>query len=76
MSVIGGKADIKGSKADIRHSALTWRNSHCDDDAVPLEAGDMSGSATWRKIIKAIEVLQATEPGGASHRAIFRRHRV
>ena len=32
-----------------------------------LEAGDMDGAATWRKIIKAIEVLQATEPDGVTH---------
>ena len=30
-----------------------------------LEAGDMDGAATWRKIIKAIEVMQATKPGGS-----------
>ena len=32
-----------------------------------LDTGDMDGAAMWRKIIKAIEVLQATEPGGALH---------
>ncbi len=32
-----------------------------------LEAGDLDGAATCRKIIKAIEVLQATEPEGATH---------
>ncbi len=76
MSVNGGKADEIDGKAGIRHSALTRQNSDCDDDAVSLKAGDTGGSAMWRKIIKAIEVLQATEPGGASHRAIFRRHLV
>ncbi len=76
MSVNGGKADEIVGKADIRHSALTRQNSDCDDDAVSLKAGDTGGSAMWRKIIKAIELLQATEPGGASHRAIFRRHLV
>ncbi len=30
-------------------------------------AGDMDGAATWRKIIKAIEVMQATEPDGTTH---------
>ncbi len=35
-------------------------------DALPA-AGDMDGAATWRKIIKAIEVMQATEPDGAVH---------
>ena len=28
-----------------------------------LADGDLDGAATWRKIIKAIEVMQATEPG-------------
>ena len=32
-----------------------------------LAAGDLDGAATWRKIIKAIEVMQATEPDGAMH---------
>ena len=32
-----------------------------------LEAGDMEGAATWRKIIKAIEVMQATESDGVLH---------
>lgn len=31
-----------------------------------LAAGDLDGSATWRKIVKAIEVLQSTEPGGST----------
>jgi len=30
-----------------------------------LDTGDMAGAAAWRMIIKAIEVLQATEPDGA-----------
>ena len=67
MSVNGGKAGEIVGKADIRHSALTRQNSDCDDDEVPLGAGDMNGSATWRKIIKAIEGMQATESGGATH---------
>ena len=32
-----------------------------------LDTGDMEGAATCRKIIKAIEVMQATEPGGLTH---------
>ncbi len=32
-----------------------------------LDAGDTDGAAVWRKILKAIEVLQATEPDGAVH---------
>ncbi len=29
--------------------------------------GDLDGAATWRKIIKAIEVLQVTSASGAIH---------
>ena len=32
-----------------------------------LDAGDMEGAAVWRKIVKAVEVLQATEPDGVTH---------
>ncbi len=32
-----------------------------------LAAGDMAGAKTWRKILKAIETLQATEPDRALH---------
>ena len=32
-----------------------------------LDAGDLDGAATWRKIIKAIEVMQAIEPSGVTH---------
>lgn len=32
-----------------------------------LEAGDLGSAATWRKIIKTIEVMQATEPSGTTH---------
>ena len=32
-----------------------------------LDTGDMGGAATWRKIIKAIEVLQATETNETTH---------
>jgi hypothetical protein len=32
-----------------------------------LAAGDTDGAATWRKIIAAIEILQATEPNGVVH---------
>jgi len=34
---------------------------------VGVEAGDIDGAATWRKIIKAIEVMQAIEPDGTTH---------
>ena len=32
-----------------------------------LDAGDMDGATTWLKIVKAVEVLQATEPDGVTH---------
>ena len=32
-----------------------------------FDTGDMDGAATWRMIIKAIEVLLATEPEGMTH---------
>ena len=32
-----------------------------------LDTGDLEGAATWRKMIAAIEVMQATEPDGATH---------
>ena len=34
---------------------------------VLLEACDIEGAAIWRRIIKAIEVMQATEPSGSLH---------
>ena len=34
-----------------------------------LEAGDLAGAATWRRILRAVEELQGTEPkpGEAVH---------
>jgi len=34
-----------------------------------IEAGDLDGYATWKRIIKAVEELQGTvpKPGGAVH---------
>ena len=32
-----------------------------------LDTGDLDGAATWRVIIKAIEVMQAPELSGAMH---------
>ena len=60
---------------DIYRPAKLYIDQHGDQAALQaamqsdtlLEAGDMEGAATWRKIIKAIEVLQATEPDGAVH---------
>lgn len=62
-------------KIDIYRSTKSYFDQHRNQatcqaamkaDAI-LEVGDMEGSATWRKIIKAIEVLQATEPRGMTH---------
>ena len=60
---------------DIYRAAKLYIDQHGDQAALRaamqadalLEAGDMEGSVTWRKIIKAIEVMQATEPDGAVH---------
>ena len=60
---------------DIYRSAKLNIDQHGDQAALQaamqsdalLEVGDMEGSATWRKVIKAIEVMQATEPSGAVH---------
>lgn len=42
------------------HQAAMQSDAH-------LEKGDMEGAAQWRKIIEAIEVMQATEPKGTRH---------
>ena len=60
---------------DIYRSAKLYIDQHGDQAALQaamqadalLEKGDMEGSATWRKIIKAIEVMRATEPSGSVH---------
>jgi len=60
---------------DIYRAAKLYVDEHGDQAALQaamqadalLEAGDMGGAATWRKIIKAIEVMQATAPDGAVH---------
>lgn len=60
---------------DIYRSAKLYIDQHGEQAALQaaiqadalLEAGDMDGTATWLKIIKAIEVMQATEPEGPRH---------
>jgi hypothetical protein len=32
-----------------------------------LDAGDLDGAATWRRVIEAIKELDNMEPGGAVH---------
>lgn len=57
---------------DIYRAAKLYIDQHGDQAALQaamqsdalLEAGDMDGAATWRKIIRAIEVMQATEADG------------
>lgn len=60
---------------DIYHAAKLYIDQHSDQAALQaamrpdalLTAGDMDAAATWRKIIKAIEVMQAIEPVGMTH---------
>ncbi len=61
------------SDIDIFRSANVLIREHGDKAAIHaamradelLEAGDLDGAATWRRIIKAIEKLNATERGNA-----------
>ena len=58
---------------DIYRAANVLIRKHGDKAAIHaamradelLEAGDMDGAATWRRIIKAIEELTSTERGDA-----------
>ncbi len=60
---------------DIYRAAKLYIDQHGDQAALQaamrsdelFDTGDLEGAATWRMIIKAIEVLQATEPDGAVH---------
>ncbi len=60
---------------DIYRAAKLYIEQHGDQAALQaamradaqFAAGDIEGAATWRRIIKAIEVLQATEPDGLTH---------
>ncbi len=60
---------------DIYRSAKLYIDQHGDQAALQaamqsdaqFAAGDMEGAATWRRIIKAIEVLQTTAPSGLTH---------
>ena len=67
-SAIGGQLT---DDIDIYRAAKLYIDLHGDQSA--LQAAMQSDAlldtdtATWRKIIKAIEVMQATEPGGATH---------
>ncbi len=71
------KSDLEGAVPgiDIYRAAKLYIDRHSDDAAIQaatrtdalLAAGDLDGASTWRKIIKAVEVLQATEPSGVVH---------
>ena len=60
---------------DIHRTAQPYIDQHGDQAALQgamrsdelFYTGDLDGAATWRIIIKAIEVLQSTEPGGSLH---------
>ncbi len=59
------------SDLDILRSAKLLIDQHGEDAATEaamradamLEKGAMAGAATWRRIVKAVEELQCTEPG-------------
>ena len=61
------------SDLDIFRTANTLIREHGDKAAIHaamrademLEAGDLDGAATWRRIIKTIEELASTERGDA-----------
>ncbi len=60
---------------DIYRAAKLYIDQHGDQAALQaamrsdelLDTGDLDGAATWRKIIKAIGVVQAAEPDGTTH---------
>ncbi len=62
---------------DIWRSAQALIKQHGEDAPIEaamradamLEAGDLDGVATWRRILRAVEELQGTEPkpGEAVH---------
>ena len=60
---------------DIYRAAKLYLDQHGDQAALQaamqsdalLDTGDLDGAATWRKIVRAIEVMQATEAVGMTH---------
>ena len=63
------------SDLDIYRSASVLIKRHGQDapihaamraDAM-LEKGDLGGLAVWKRILRAVEELQETEPGGKMH---------
>ncbi len=73
-----GAQEIDGQltdNIDIYRAANLYIDQHGDQASLQaamrsdelLDTGDLDGAATWRKIIKAIEVLQAISASGAIH---------
>ncbi len=60
---------------DIYRSAQVLVKQHGADAPIEaamradaqLEAGDLGGYAVWRRILRAVEELRETEPGGRVH---------
>ena len=60
---------------DIYRAAKALIDQHGDDAAIHvamradelLDAGDLDGAATWRRIIQVIKELGNTVPSGAVH---------
>ena len=63
------------SDFDIYRSARLLIDQHGDEAAIRaaeradamLEAGDLDGAATWRRILDAIKQLQGVTPAGTVH---------
>ncbi len=63
------------SDLDIYRSANVLIRQHGEDATIEaamradamLEAGDLDGYAVWKRILRAVEELQETGPGGKVH---------
>ena len=49
-----------------RHGEAAWFEAAQRADAM-LEAGNMEGAATWKRVLAVVRKLQDREPGGAVH---------
>ena len=63
VSSVTDELDIwRGAQAVIKkYGEDAWFHASCRADEL-LEEGDLEGSATWRKILAAIQELQRNEP--------------
>ena len=60
---------------DVWLSAKVLVDQHGDEATIHaamrsdelLDAGDLDGAATWRRVIQAINELENTEPDGSVH---------